>query len=52
VENQNKNSAVVTVEEDDDRRTWLIEGVSQLDTFGGWGPKMVTSARNILRRLN
>jgi hypothetical protein len=53
VENQDKNVAVLPSEEEgEDRRTWLIEGVSMLDTFAGWGPRMEGSRRNILRGLN
>jgi hypothetical protein len=52
VENQDKNSAVLPSDEGEDRRTWLIEGVSMLDAFSGWGPRMEGSRRNILRGLN
>jgi hypothetical protein len=52
VENQDKNIAVLPSEEGEDRRTWLIEGVSMLDSFSGWGPRMEGSNRNILRGLN
>jgi len=48
-----KNIAVIAADESDDRRSSrLVEGQSLVDSFGGWGPRMVGSSRNILRGLN
>jgi hypothetical protein len=52
VENQEKNIAVAPVVDGDDRRTWLIASPPSLATFGGWGPRMESSIRDVLRGLN
>jgi hypothetical protein len=52
VENK-KERPVVTAGNDGDRRTKrLVEGLSIVESFAGWGPSMIGSARNILRGLN
>jgi hypothetical protein len=53
VENQEKEIVdVPAVEAGDRRSSRLIAGVSILDAFAGWGPRMESSSRNILRGLN
>lgn len=47
------NIAVSPVDDGADRRTSrLVEGLTILDSFAGWGPRMAGSPRNILRGLN
>lgn len=53
MENQDKNVAVVPAEEGGDRRpSRLIQSVPVQEAFGGWGPKMVGSLRDVLRGMN
>jgi hypothetical protein len=53
VENLKKSAVVVPADDSNERRSSrLIEGLSIVDSFAGWGPRMASSARITLRGLN